>query len=154
MNAHYAEWRRADAARQVFVLLRIGFTVAPILFGIDKFFNWTVHWPIYLAPWVNDIVPGSGQQFMYAVGVVEIVAGLAVAVVPRIGAPLVAAWLFGIVINLLTVDAPAYYDIAVRDFGLLLGALALTRLAWSPDVAHPALVKIKSPARSAATIDA
>jgi hypothetical protein len=91
---------------------------------------------------------------MYAVGVVEIVAGLAVAVVPRIGAPLVAAWLFGIVVNLLTVDAPTYYDIALRDFGLLLGALALTRLAWSEQVAHPAPVKITTPARSAVTIDA
>ena len=154
MNAYYAEWRRADAARQVFVLLRIGFTAAPILFGIDKFFNWSVHWPNYLAPWVNDIVPGSGQQFMYAVGVVEIVAGLAVAVVPRIGAPLVAAWLFGIIVNLLTVDAPTYYDIALRDFGLLLGALALTRLAWCEEVVHPGPVKIHTPVRPAATIDA
>jgi hypothetical protein len=154
MNAQYAEWRRADAGRQVFVLLRIGFTFAPILFGIDKFFNWTVDWPIYLAPWINHIVPGSGQQFMYAVGVVEIVAGLAVAVVPRIGAPLVAAWLVGIIVNLLTVDAPTYYDIALRDFGLLLGALALTRLAWSDQIARPAPVKIAMPVRSAVTIDA
>jgi hypothetical protein len=120
-----------QAARQVFTVLRIGFTAAPILFGIDKFFNWTVHWPDYLAPWVNDIVPGSGQQLMYAVGVVEIAAGLAVAAVPRFGAPLVSAWLFGIVINLLTNDPPTYYDIALRDFGLLLGALALTRLSWA-----------------------
>ena len=154
MNAQYAESRRADAGRQVFVLLRIGFTAAPILFGIDKFFNWTVDWPIYLAPWINHIVPGSGQQFMYAVGVVEIVAGLAVAVVPRIGAPLVAAWLVGIIVNLLTVDAPTYYDIALRDFGLLLGALALTRLAWSDQIARPSPVKIAMPVRSAVTIDA
>jgi hypothetical protein len=135
MNA-YSEWRTADAARQVYMLLRIGFTAAPILFGIDKFFNWTVHWPIYLAPWINDIVPGSGQQMMYAVGVIEIVAGVAVAVVPRIGAPLVAAWLFGIIVNLLTNDPPTYYDIALRDFGLLLGALALTRLAWAAPAAQ------------------
>ncbi len=120
-----------QAARQVFTVLRIGFTAAPILFGIDKFFNWTVHWPDYLAPWVNDIVPGSGEQLMYAVGVVEIAAGLAVAAVPRFGAPLVSAWLFGIVINLLTNDPPTYYDIALRDFGLLLGALAPTRLSWA-----------------------
>jgi hypothetical protein len=91
---------------------------------------------------------------MYAVGVVEIVAGLVVAVVPRIGAALVAAWLFGIIVNLLTVDAPTYYDIALRDFGLLLGALALTRLAWSEEVVHPAPVKIPMPVRSAATVDA
>ena len=154
MDTGTADTRVQKAAMQAFVLLRIGFTAAPILFGIDKFFNWSVHWPNYLAPWVNDIVPGSGQQFMYAVGVVEIVAGLAVAVVPRIGAPLVAAWLFGIIVNLLTVDAPTYYDIALRDFGLLLGALALTRLAWCEEVVHPGPVKIHTPARSAATIDA
>src|SRR4029077_11593621 len=101
-----ADWRMAQAARQVFLLLRIGFAAAPILFGLDKFFNWSVEWPTYLAPWVNDIVPGSGQQFMYAVGAIEIAAGLAVALVPRFGAPLVAAGLFGIVINLLTIDPP------------------------------------------------
>jgi hypothetical protein len=119
------------AARDAYLLLRIGFTVAPILFGLDKFFNWTVHWPDYLAPWINNIVPGSGQDFMYFVGAVEIVAGLTVAVVPVIGAPLVSAWLAGIVVNLLTVNPPQYYDIALRDFGLMLGALTLTRLAWA-----------------------
>ena len=119
------------AAMQAFWLLRIGFTVAPVLFGIDKFFNWTVHWPDYLAGWVNGIVPGTAQSFMYAVGVVEIVAGLTVALAPRLGGPLVAAWLAGIVVNLLTVNPPQYYDIALRDFGLLLGALTLTRLAWA-----------------------
>jgi hypothetical protein len=126
-----ADWRMAEAARQVFLLLRIGFAAAPILFGIDKFFNWSVEWPTYLAPWVNDIAPGSAQQFMYFVGAVEIVAGLTVAFLPRIGGPLVVAWLAGIIVNLLTADAPRYYDIALRDFGLLLGALALTRLAWA-----------------------
>ena len=119
------------AAIQSFWLLRIGFTAAPILFGLDKFFNWTVHWPDYLAGWINNIAPGSGQDFMYFVGVVEITAGIAVAVAPRIGGPLVAAWLAGIVVNLLTVSPPEYYDIALRDFGLLLGALTLTRLAWA-----------------------
>jgi len=118
------------AAYQAFWLLRIGFTVAPILFGIDKFFNWTVHWPDYLAGWINTIMPGSAQDFMYFVGVVEITAGLVVAVAPVIGAPLVAAWLAGIVINLLTNDPPEYYDIALRDFGLMLAALTLARLAW------------------------
>jgi uncharacterized membrane protein YphA (DoxX/SURF4 family) len=121
--------RVAVAARQAFWLLRIGFTVAPILFGVDKFFNWTVDWPDYLAGWVNDIVPGSGQDFMYVVGAIEIAAGLLVAVAPRIGAFVVAAWLAGIVINLLTNDPPEYYDIALRDFGLMLGALTLGRLA-------------------------
>jgi uncharacterized membrane protein YphA (DoxX/SURF4 family) len=117
------------AAHQAFWLLRIGFTVAPILFGLDKFFNWSVDWPDYLAGWVNDIVPGSGQDFMYFVGGVEILAGFLVLLAPRLGAFVVAAWLAGIVVNLLTYDPPTYYDIALRDFGLMLGALTLGRLA-------------------------
>jgi hypothetical protein len=117
------------AAHQAFWLLRIGFTVAPILFGVDKFFNWTVQWPDYLAGWVNDIVPGSGQDLMYVVGGVEIAAGLLVAFAPRIGAFVVAGWLAGIVINLLTKNPPQYYDIALRDFGLMLAALTLARLS-------------------------
>jgi uncharacterized membrane protein YphA (DoxX/SURF4 family) len=121
--------RRDNPAFQVYLLLRAGFTVAPILFGLDKFFNWTVDWPQYLAPWINDIVPGSAQDFMYLVGAIEIVAGLTVLVAPRIGGFLVAAWLGGIVINLLTNNPPQYYDIALRDFGLFLAALALGRLA-------------------------
>jgi uncharacterized membrane protein YphA (DoxX/SURF4 family) len=127
--ASIAETRRDDPAYQVYTLLRIGFTVAPILFGLDKFFNWTVDWPDYLAGWVNDIIPGSGQDWMYAVGAIEIAAGVLVAVAPRIGAFVVAAWLGGIVINLLTKNPPEYYDIALRDFGLMLGALTLGRLA-------------------------
>jgi DoxX len=119
------------AAYQAFWLLRAGFTVAPILFGVDKFFNWSVHWPDYLAGWINDIVPGTAQQFMYVVGAIEIAAGLIVLVAPRIGAPVVAAWLGGIVINLLTNNPPEYYDIALRDVGLMLGALTLARLAWA-----------------------
>ena len=121
--------RRHDPGYQVYTLLRIGFVVAPILFGLDKFFNWTVDWTQYLAPWINDIVPGSAQDFMYFVGVVEIVAGLTVLVAPWIGGFLVAGWLGGIVINLLTNNPPEYYDIALRDFGLFLAALALGRLA-------------------------
>ena len=119
----------AAAAHEAFWLLRIGFTVAPILFGVDKFFNWTVHWPDYLAGWINDIIPGSGQDFMYVVGGVEIAAGLLVAIAPRIGAFVVAGWLAGIVINLLTKNPPEYYDIALRDFGLMLAALTLGRLS-------------------------
>jgi uncharacterized membrane protein YphA (DoxX/SURF4 family) len=117
------------AGHQAFWLLRITFTVAPILFGVDKFFNWSVHWPDYLAHWVNNIAPGSGQDMMYVVGGIEIAAGLLVAVAPRIGAFIVAGWLFGIVINLLTKNAPQYYDIALRDFGLMLAALTFGRLA-------------------------
>jgi uncharacterized membrane protein YphA (DoxX/SURF4 family) len=128
--------RTADvgaAARQAFWLLRIGFTVAPILFGLDKFFNWSVDWPVYLAGWVDDIVPGSGQDWMYVVGGIEIAAGVLVAFAPRIGAFVVAAWLAGIVLNLLTLNPPEYYDIALRDFGLMLGALTLGRLALAVD---------------------
>ena len=118
------------AAHQAFWLLRIGFTVAPILFGLDKFFNWTVHWPDYLASWINNIQPFStGQDFMYVVGGIEIAAGIIVALAPRIGAFVVAAWLAGIVINLLTKNPPQYYDIALRDFGLMLAALTLGRLS-------------------------
>jgi uncharacterized membrane protein YphA (DoxX/SURF4 family) len=131
MEATRSEPDVRTAAFQAFLLLRVAFTAAPILFGLDKFFNWTVHWPDYLAPWINHIVPGSGQDFMYFVGAVEIAAGILVAVVPRIGAPVVALWLGGIVINLLTANPPEYYDIALRDFGLMLGALTLTRLAWA-----------------------
>jgi uncharacterized membrane protein YphA (DoxX/SURF4 family) len=120
----------SSAAHQAFWLLRIGFTVAPILFGIDKFFNWTVHWPDYLAGWVNSVQPFStGQDWMYLVGGVEIAAGLLVAFAPRIGAFVVAAWLLGIVINLATKNPPQYYDIALRDFGLMLAALTLGRLS-------------------------
>jgi uncharacterized membrane protein YphA (DoxX/SURF4 family) len=118
---------RTDPAYQAFTLLRIGFTVAPILFGLDKFANVMVDWSIYLAPWINDIVPGSADDAMYVVGVIEIVAGVCVALRPRYGALLVAAWLGGIILNLLTYSG--YYDIALRDFGLLLGALTLARLA-------------------------
>jgi uncharacterized membrane protein YphA (DoxX/SURF4 family) len=118
-------WR--DPRFQAFTLLRVGFAVAPILFGLDKFFEVLVDWPKYLAPWVNGIAPGSGQDFMYFVGVVEIVAGLAVALKPRYAAYVVAAWLGGIIVSLLLVGG--YGDIALRDFGLLLGALTLSRLA-------------------------
>jgi uncharacterized membrane protein YphA (DoxX/SURF4 family) len=131
MDEQASDARIRRAAEQAFLVLRIGFTAAPILFGIDKFFNWTVHWPDYLAGWVNGIMPGTAQDFMYFVGAVEIVAGLVVAVAPELGGPLVAAWLGGIILNLLTKNAPQYYDIALRDFGLFLGAATLTRLAWA-----------------------
>src|SRR3954453_11364138 len=110
-----------DPAYQAFLLLRIAFTVAPILFGIDKFANVLVDWTQYLAPWINDIIPGSASAAMHAVGVVEIAAGVLVAVRPRWGAYVVAAWLAGIIFNLLTLSG--YYDVAVRDFGLMIGAL-------------------------------
>jgi hypothetical protein len=117
----------ASPATQAFWLLRLGFIAAPILFGLDKFTNLMVDWSIYLAPWLNDIIPGSADQFMYVVGIVEIAAGLLVAFKPSIGGYIVAAWLAGIIVNLLSI--PGYYDVALRDFGLLLGAVALARLA-------------------------
>jgi hypothetical protein len=120
-----ARW--SDPRYQAFMLMRLTFTVAPIAFGLDKFWNQMVYWPKYLAPWINNIVPGSGQDFMYFVGVVEIVAGIVVLLKPRYGAYLVAAWLAGIVTNLFSY--PGWYDVAVRDFGLLLAALTLARLA-------------------------
>jgi hypothetical protein len=124
--------RRLDnPAFQAFTLLRIGFTVAPILFGLDKFLDWLVGWEHYLAPEINDLIPGNAHQAMLAIGVVEIVAGLVVAIRPRFGGYLVAAWLGGIIANLLLQGD--YYDIALRDFGLLLAALTLARLATAFD---------------------
>jgi uncharacterized membrane protein YphA (DoxX/SURF4 family) len=118
---------RTDPAYQSFWLLRIGFTVAPIVFGADKFANVLVNWEQYLASWVRDISPFTASGTMHVVGVIEIVAGLAVALKPRYGAYVVAAWLAGIIVNLLTYSG--YYDVALRDFGLMLGALTLARLA-------------------------
>ncbi|MFJ2034210.1 hypothetical protein [Streptosporangium sp. NPDC087985] len=117
----------SDPGYQAFLLLRTVFTVAPILFGLDKFANLLVDWPSYLAPWIDTIVPGTAGQAMYVIGVVEVVAGITVALIPRFGSWLVAAWLAGIIVNLLTV--PGFYDIALRDFGLLVAAVALARLA-------------------------
>jgi uncharacterized membrane protein YphA (DoxX/SURF4 family) len=121
-------WR--DTRFQAFVLLRVVFAVAPILFGLDKFFDVMVDWPKYLAPWVNDLAPGNAADFMHVVGLVEIAAGVAVAIKPRYAAYVVAGWLGGIIINLLSLG---YYDIALRDFGLLVGAVALARLAAAYD---------------------
>lgn len=118
---------RIDPAYQGFLLLRIGFTVAPIVFGLDKFTNVLVDWTQYLAPWIDDIIPGSASDAMYLVGVIEIVAGIVVGLRPRYGAYLVAAWLAGIIVNLVTYSG--YYDIALRDFGLMLAALTLARLS-------------------------
>src|SRR5215212_3178789 len=130
---------RGDPVAQAFMLLRVAFTVAPILFGIDKFANvLTDDWTRYLAPAFNDIIPGNAADAMHIVGVVEIAAGLVVAVSPRFGGLLVAAWLGGIIVNLLIVGG--YGDIALRDFGLLLGALTLSRLA----TAYPGNEKMRS----------
>jgi uncharacterized membrane protein YphA (DoxX/SURF4 family) len=127
---------RADPAYQAFWLLRIGFTLAPILFGLDKFAHVLANWDRYLAPRIDELVPGTAHQAMYAVGAIEVVAGLLVLLAPRLGAYVVAAWLAGIIVDLLLI--PGYYDIALRDFGLLLAALTLGRLATAfPVVPRP-----------------
>ncbi|MEX2619333.1 MAG: hypothetical protein WD250_03855 [Egibacteraceae bacterium] len=117
----------SDPGAQAFTLLRVGFTAAPILFGLDKFFDVMVDWPTYLWSGFDAIIPGSANDAMLLVGVIEIVAGILVAVRPKIGGYVVAVWLGGIIVNLLA--AGGFLDIALRDFGLLLGALTLARLA-------------------------
>jgi uncharacterized membrane protein YphA (DoxX/SURF4 family) len=112
-------------SRQAYQILKFAFTVAPILAGLDKFTNFLTNWSQYLSPLVSKIIPAS--TFMPIVGVIEIVAGILVAVKPRIAAYVVSAWLFLIIINLLTI--PGYFDVALRDLGLCLGALALGRLS-------------------------
>ena len=131
---------RRDPAVQAFTLLRIAFVVAPILFGLDKFAEVLISdWPKYLAPEFNDLIPGSASDAMHIVGIVEIVAGLVVAVSPRFGGLLVAGWLGGIIVSLLLVGG--YADIALRDFGLLLSALTLSRLATAFPAAAPSVEK-------------
>ena len=117
----------SPGARQAFLLLRTVFTVAPILFGLDKFVGLLTDWEQYLTPQIDALIPGTAHQAMLAVGVVEVLAGILVAVAPRIGGYVVAAWLAGIIVNLLLIGD--FYDVALRDFGLLVGALALARLA-------------------------
>jgi hypothetical protein len=116
-----------DRARQAFRILHVGFVVAPILAGLDKFFEVLVDWDRYLAPVATDVLPVSGHSVMLAVGVVEIAAGVLVAFRPRIGGYVIAVWLWAVILNLLV--AGDHFDIALRDFGLSLGALALARLA-------------------------
>jgi hypothetical protein len=122
------------AAHQAFLLLRTVFTVAPILFGLDKFAEVLTDWERYLAPEFNDLIPGTAHQAMLIVGVVEIAAGVLVAVLPRIGGYVVAAWLAGIILNLLLIGD--FYDVALRDFGLLVAALALAQLAAAHERRH------------------
>lgn len=127
VTRYFDTTRLHEPGYQAFVLLRTVFTVAPILFGLDKFFNLLTDWPMYLAPWIDAILPGTAAQGMYIIGVIEIVAGILVAIAPRYGALVVTAWLAGIIVDLLTLSG--FYDVALRDFGLLVGALALARLA-------------------------
>ena len=124
-----------EPAYQAYLVLRTAFVVAPILFGIDKFFNWMTYWPKYLWVGIPSVISVSPQNFMYAVGVVEIAAGLLVLIWPRIGSWVVAAWLAGIVTNLVIKSiavgghTQVFWDIALRDFGLMIAAIALARLA-------------------------
>jgi uncharacterized membrane protein len=128
---------RSDPAAQAYLLMRVVFVLAPIVFGLDKFAGvLTDDWTRYLAPEFNDLIPGSAATAMHIVGVVEIAAGLIVLLTPRWGALLVAGWLAGIILNLLLVGG--YGDVAMRDFGLLAGALALNRLATAADAKAPA----------------
>jgi hypothetical protein len=119
-----------NRAQQAYLLLWLGFITAPIAAGADKFFHLLTNWDKYLAPVVDRLLGGYGHQFMLAVGVIEIVAGIGVALRPRIFSYVVAAWLLGIVVNLLLFPPSlAHYDVALRDVGLCLGALALGRLS-------------------------
>ena len=124
-----------DPTYQAFLILRTAFVAAPIIFGVDKFFNWMTQWPKYLWVGFPHFFGVSSQHFMYGIGVIEIVAGLAVLFLPRFAPYVVAAWLGGIITNLVIYSAAegghtdVYWDIALRDFGLLLAALALARLA-------------------------
>ena len=126
-------------SHQAFLLLRFGFTVAPIVAGLDKFLHLLTDWDKYLAPFIPNALRVQPHTFMLAVGVVEIVAGLVVALQPRFGGYLVAAWLLGIIVNLVAVGG--YLDVALRDLGLLLGAVSLARLA-------EAEVSVGAPARA------
>jgi hypothetical protein len=123
----FAPRAQAKPAYQAYQILHVGFVVAPVIAGLDKFSHLLVNWDIYLAPVIAKFSPIGGHGLMLAVGVIEIIAGILVAIKPRIGAYVVSAWLLGIVINLLLI--PGYFDIALRDFGLSLGALALGRLS-------------------------
>jgi len=125
--SHAGTVERSSASFQAYQILHFGFTVAPILAGIDKFFHLLSNWDQYLAPWIAGISPVSGHSLMTGVGVIEAAAGILVAVKPRWGAPVVGAWLCLIIVNLLTMGT--YFDVALRDLGLALGAFALWRLS-------------------------
>lgn len=132
VSASEAALSSSRPAYQAYQILHFGFTIAPIIAGLDKFFDFLVNWDAYLSPLVPRLLPVGGHPFMMGVGVVEVVAGILVAVRPRIGGYVVAFWLWGIIVNLLSI--PGFYDIALRDFGLSLGALALARLGERFDI--------------------
>jgi len=123
--------RTQSPSYQAYQILQLAFVVAPVIAGVDKFFHFLVNWDQYLSPMVTRMLPVSGHTFMQGVGLIEIVAGLLVAFMPAVGGLVVGAWLCGIILNLLSI--PGYYDVALRDLGLALGALALSRLATEFD---------------------
>lgn len=126
-TSHVKEIDASRASYQAYQILRVAFTIAPIVAGLDKFFHLLVNWDQYLPAFVNNLTGGRGHELMLVAGVIEIIAGLGVWFIPKIFAYIVSAWLLLIVVNLLII--PGYYDIALRDFGLALGAFALGRLA-------------------------
>jgi uncharacterized membrane protein YphA (DoxX/SURF4 family) len=126
-RAHATDKDAASPGYQAYQILRIGFTIAPIVMGADKFLHLLVNWDQYLPPVVNNMLGGHGHEFMYIVGIIEIVAGIGVFLLPKIFAYVVSLWLVLIIVNLLMI--PGYFDVALRDFGLALGALALGRLS-------------------------
>jgi hypothetical protein len=132
MTAEAIKARVSSPSYQAYQILHIAYSIAPIVAGLDKFYHFLVNWDTYLSPIVPRTLGISAHSFMLGVGVVEVLAGLMVAVVPRFGGWIVGLWLIGIVVNLLSI--PAYFDIALRDFGLALGAFALSRLSveYSP----------------------
>jgi hypothetical protein len=119
--------RVSSPSYQAYQILHVAFTIAPLVAGMDKFFHFLVNWDIYLSPLVEKTLGVPAHSFMMGVGVIEVIAGLLVAAAPRIGGYVVALWLCGIIVNLLSI--PAYLDVALRDFGLALGAVALARLS-------------------------
>jgi uncharacterized membrane protein YphA (DoxX/SURF4 family) len=132
INSAWNSRASSDPAYQAYRLLQVGFVVAPIVAGVDKFFHLLVNWDNYLAPVANSAIGGRGHTFMLVVGVIEIIAGIGVALRPRIFSYVVAAWLLGIIVNLLLIPPSnplPHYDVALRDLGLFLGALALGRLS-------------------------
>lgn len=129
--ATYAQ-DKTDPAYQAYKILHLGFAALPIIAGLDKFFHVLVNWDMYLAPAIAHLSPISTHSLMMVIGVIEIVTGILVAIKPRIGAYVVAGWLFGIIIDLLMVSG--FYDAALRDFGLSLGAIALARLSVEFDI--------------------
>jgi len=127
----HAEVAVSGPAYEAYQILHVAFVVAPIVAGLDKFLNLLVNWELYLPSFVNKMVGGHGHELMLVAGVIEIIAGLGVLLKPKFFAYVVSAWLLMIVVNLLMI--PGYYDVALRDFGLALGALALARLSHEFD---------------------